>query len=212
MSTPCLRIFFKKSTRKMFIEQNLIFKQKINESNEFKSFRYSEKLYYIYKKKRKSKKVEINDQVSWKSNLKSNFNSLNFPLQFLQNLRTKVEEKLTEIKRTHHFDYETIDTTENRRLQNIEFINNFYLSTPDFTNFFGENNFDYSVIHECQNQFFLIPPKCKFFNKDIRELSNFLNSDVKYDLIVLDPAWKNRYIKRIKKSANKKRWVVGLEF
>lgn len=186
---------------------DVVFNCKLNESEAFKSYKYSEKLFYVFKNKRKFKSTEITDPVSRKLNSKSTSLTLitwfvlNFNFQFLLNLKQKVEDSLIEIKKSHKFELEDYNLIDQQKSENIEFINKFHQVSSEiiFRDFFGENNLDYSHMHTIQNQSFIIPPKCKFFNKDIRKMGEFLDANLKFDFVVADPCWKNRYIKRTKK-------------
>ena len=65
-----------------------------------------------------------------------------------------------------------------------------------------ENNSDFTVISEINGESYLIPPKCRFFNNDIKNIGKLLEENEKFDFIVLDPPWWNKYIRRAK-SVNK---------
>ncbi|XP_065078768.1 N(6)-adenine-specific methyltransferase METTL4 [Ochlerotatus camptorhynchus] len=67
----------------------------------------------------------------------------------------------------------------------------------------GGNNSQFVVTTTVSNMHYFIPPNCRFFNSDVRNLSNLLTCDEKFDFIVLDPPWWNKYIRRTK-AANKK--------
>lgn len=51
------------------------------------------------------------------------------------------------------------------------------------------------------NSKFLFPSNCRFFCKDIVELNDYLINE-KYDCILLDPPWWNKYIRRKKAKTN----------
>lgn len=62
----------------------------------------------------------------------------------------------------------------------------------------GENTLPHSIIMTSttnDNQY-LIPSKCKFYNRDIRNLDGIDLASQQYDLIVIDPPWWNKYIRR----------------
>lgn len=105
--------------------------------------------------------------------------------------------QLKDLKENVTFPSLTVDEVERQKSENIEFINKFSESQNlPFPDFFGENSSEIGIIHQLNNQKYLIPRKCRFFNKDIRYLSNYLD-DAKFDFVVIDPPWKNRYIKRV---------------
>lgn len=64
------------------------------------------------------------------------------------------------------------------------------------TNALGENsaNATYVTINDHN---FIFPAKCRFYCKNVSEISQFLN-DEQYNLIVLDPPWWNKYVRRKK--------------
>lgn len=102
--------------------------------------------------------------------------------------------------------FPSYDDTEIERYkeENIKRINTFYDLSDEIKDFRGENNLDYGKITSIGKCEFLIPPKCRFFNKRIEEISSFLPTTEKFDLIVMDPPWRSRYIKRLKKNCRKK--------
>lgn len=67
-----------------------------------------------------------------------------------------------------------------------------------FPKFHGQNPSTSPVVTTFVGRQFLIPPKSVFYNDDIRNLSNILPNGEKFDLIVLDPPWRNKYIRRLK--------------
>lgn len=60
----------------------------------------------------------------------------------------------------------------------------------------GENN-DQPTVRLINDQPYLFPENCKFYCKNVSQLNEHLG-DAKYDLIVLDPPWWNKYIRRKK--------------
>jgi hypothetical protein len=58
-------------------------------------------------------------------------------------------------------------------------------------------NPDGPIVKRIKNSDFLFPQNCKFYGKDVADMSTHL--DEKYDLIVLDPPWWNKYIRRKRK-------------
>lgn len=55
---------------------------------------------------------------------------------------------------------------------------------------------------------YIIPPNCIFFNKDINDIEDFMNNDIKYDVIVMDPPWRNKFIRRLNKHNPKKGYFM----
>ncbi|XP_031629152.1 N(6)-adenine-specific DNA methyltransferase METTL4 [Contarinia nasturtii] len=62
--------------------------------------------------------------------------------------------------------------------------------------FNGKNNFDRPVICEFNGEKHIIPANCSFSNADIQHIELKSND---YDLIVMDPPWWNKYIRRSRK-------------
>lgn len=60
----------------------------------------------------------------------------------------------------------------------------------------GENAMSHSIMTSTNGNQYLIPPKCKFYNRDIRDIDGIDLASQQYDLIVMDPPWWNKYIRR----------------
>ncbi|XP_036334046.1 N(6)-adenine-specific methyltransferase METTL4 [Rhagoletis pomonella] len=77
------------------------------------------------------------------------------------------------------------------------------ISTKDFPTFNGVNTTATYKRSRFGEHSYLIPPHCKFFNCDVMELSKLLPqlmpNSKRFDLIVLDPPWRNKYIRRLKR-------------
>lgn len=118
-------------------------------------------------------------------------------------IKTKVENFLTDCKKKKLFPLTDDANAEQMKKENIELMNKFYACSSDFGFFHGENNLNLGKVVTMGKNCFIIPPNCKFFNKKIQELESCLPpNDNKFDFIVIDPPWKNRYIKRVKKTTN----------
>ncbi|XP_055634862.1 N(6)-adenine-specific methyltransferase METTL4 [Toxorhynchites rutilus septentrionalis] len=94
---------------------------------------------------------------------------------------------------------------ELRNTSALEFVDAFtrtdrYDSSAHFE---GANNSRYIVMSEFSGQSYLIPPNCRFFNTDISKMAHLPLGDDKFDFIVIDPPWWNKYIRRVK-AANSK--------
>ena len=87
-----------------------------------------------------------------------------------------------------------------------EAVNGFLLSTSSLQ--------DQSLTIECLNEadsvvemkihgdLCIIPPRSKFYRHDVSSLNVLVNSNQKFPLIVMDPPWMNRFIKRKRKCGN----------
>lgn len=65
------------------------------------------------------------------------------------------------------------------------------------TLFNGENSNDNSIECELNGEPYLIPCNCRFYNKNILNIPDYLPLENQFDVIVLDPPWWNKYIRRI---------------
>lgn len=65
------------------------------------------------------------------------------------------------------------------------------------TAFNGANTLDHSIECEFNGETYLIPRNCRFFNKNVLELPDFLPLENQFEFIVMDPPWWNKYIRRI---------------
>ncbi|XP_003246632.1 methyltransferase-like protein 4 [Acyrthosiphon pisum] len=69
----------------------------------------------------------------------------------------------------------------------------FYESTSALKTFYGQN--PNPNLHTANG--YVFPPKCQFYCDNVFNMKNL--GDEKYDMILLDPPWTNKYIKRKKK-------------
>ncbi|XP_055849361.1 uncharacterized protein LOC129914236 [Episyrphus balteatus] len=69
-----------------------------------------------------------------------------------------------------------------------------------FPQFHGANTRNDFQKFTLNNREYLIPPQSRFFNHDLVKLQEIKTCLDKYDFIVLDPPWKNKYIRRLKKA------------
>lgn len=111
-----------------------------------------------------------------------------------------IKDFLTVCKSRNFFQQFNTDDIERYKTENIELMNQFYQCSNDFGEFRGENSLDTGVLTTINDMKYYIPPKCRFFNKNIKDISSFLPTSEKFDFIVIDPPWTNRYIKRLKKT------------
>ena len=150
------------------------------DNGEIVEYKLSEVLFNNFKRKQKEK-VEIASEM-----------------------KTKVVNFLTDCKKEKLFQLTNDENAEKMKKENVELMNKFYACSSDFGFFHGENNLSFGKVVTMGSKCFIIPPNCKFFNNKIKKLESCLppNDDNKFDFIVIDPPWKNRYIKRVKKKTN----------
>uniref|UniRef100_W8BSG3 Methyltransferase-like protein 4 n=1 Tax=Ceratitis capitata TaxID=7213 RepID=W8BSG3_CERCA len=78
------------------------------------------------------------------------------------------------------------------------------ISSEDFPKFNGTNATDAYQRCKFGVHSFIIPPRCKFYNNNVDELTKLLPQLMPtsefFDLIVLDPPWRNKYIRRLKRA------------
>lgn len=67
---------------------------------------------------------------------------------------------------------------------------------PPFHAFSGGNDSTEVILLKTNGRNHLIPPKCKYFNTDIEEFYANNNLAKAFDLIILDPPWWNKAVRR----------------
>ncbi|XP_049787305.1 N(6)-adenine-specific methyltransferase METTL4 [Schistocerca cancellata] len=79
----------------------------------------------------------------------------------------------------------------------------FYKENSDEQNktFHGANNQEFPIIVSHGEKKYVFPPRCMFFNNDISNLNQKLDVLGKFDLLLLDPPWWNKYIRRKKQKS-----------
>ncbi|XP_065169605.1 DNA N6-methyl methyltransferase [Atheta coriaria] len=75
-------------------------------------------------------------------------------------------------------------------------------------NFNGSNTFSHAITKNINAVDFLFPANCTFICNDARKLSDYLKPEEKFDVIVMDPPWTNKAIRR----KNKKQFTNGYSF
>lgn len=71
----------------------------------------------------------------------------------------------------------------------------------DIGSIIGENNRSEPVSVEIQQGNYIFPEKCKFYCSNVSDIMTHLG-DEKFDVILLDPPWWNKYIRRKKMKSN----------
>ena len=143
------------------------------------------------------------DNFKRKQKVKSK--SINIP-DDLKSLNDKIQVFLVACKSRNTFPSTDEHDIDNLKTLNVELMNKFYESSTEFGFFHGENNLNEGRVMMLNDSSFLIPPRCRFFNKKIEDIKTFLPESEanKFDFIVIDPPWTNRYIKRVKKNSSNK--------
>uniref|UniRef100_A0A182WFD6 Methyltransferase-like protein 4 n=1 Tax=Anopheles minimus TaxID=112268 RepID=A0A182WFD6_9DIPT len=82
----------------------------------------------------------------------------------------------------------------------LEFVDQFNTSTnyDGDKRFRGQNTTEQSIITEMDGEVFLIPPRVSFINSSVERFAEYIEQKETFDLIVLDPPWWNKYIRRVK--------------
>lgn len=78
----------------------------------------------------------------------------------------------------------------------LDLAKNIYTTTEKYPvpNSVGENQ-EGPILIQLLNTQFLFPRKCIFYCKDVLEMEHHLKGEL-YDLILLDPPWWNKYVRR----------------
>lgn len=69
------------------------------------------------------------------------------------------------------------------------------LSQPPFS---GGNSNILPIAAKCNSETYIFPPGCRFYCGNVKTLASSLSKDLKFDFILLDPPWWNKYIRRKK--------------
>lgn len=121
---------------------------------------------------------------------------LNICLQ-IEKLKEKTEKFLQICREKEHLlNHQSIEqiSPTNERLK--RFLNEWQsIEYPQLSSFSGGNDSTEVSVYKTNEQNYLIPPKCQFFNIDIKH-ANISNT---FDLMTLDPPWWNKYVRRSRK-------------
>lgn len=116
--------------------------------------------------------------------------------------KADVSPEITELKKTCTSLISKLKESIKNFEQDHEDCNSFarhWEEPTAFPQFHGANERNDFQIFTFENRDYLIPPHCRFFNHNLLNL-NELSSLEKYDFVVIDPPWRNKYIRRIKKA------------
>jgi len=109
---------------------------------------------------------------------------------------------IEEAKKLGHYSY--VPTLNDQKSSNAaaqDKVQSFYCNYPvsPLLRLHGENNLNQGLITQVNGESYLVPAECKFFCYDVKEIECKLDLLVHpYDLILLDPPWWNKYIRRKK--------------
>ncbi|XP_034237639.1 N(6)-adenine-specific methyltransferase METTL4 [Thrips palmi] len=108
------------------------------------------------------------------------------------------------VKGAQHLDYFTFIPSASDIMNNNKdarmLSENLYKETDDCIQapFNGENNTDEALLKRLGLQTFVFPPRCRFYCRDVGEMKDYVEPLGQFDLILLDPPWWNKYIRRKK--------------
>ncbi|RVE47752.1 hypothetical protein evm_007641 [Chilo suppressalis] len=110
--------------------------------------------------------------------------------KFKENLLCNTEDKIQK-------EFDDLTTKEVRELsQNLFEATIFHYAGKS-----GGNNSETSLRCKIENDYFFIPPKCRFYCNCVKV--QCANLYCKYDIIIADPPWWNKYIRRLKTANDK---------
>lgn len=109
---------------------------------------------------------------------------------------------IEEAKKLGHYCYvPTLNDRKNNNAVAQDKVQSFYCNYPasPLLRLHGENKLNQGLITQVNDESYLVPAECKFFCYDVKEIEHKLDLLVHpYDLILLDPPWWNKYIRRKK--------------
>ncbi|NXG68723.1 METL4 protein, partial [Baryphthengus martii] len=82
------------------------------------------------------------------------------------------------------------------------------LPEQDLLSCVTENSSDHARILVLMGQKYLVPPKSRFLLSDISRLQPLLDYKKKYDVIVIDPPWENKSVKRSNRYSHLSSWEI----
>lgn len=103
-------------------------------------------------------------------------------------------------------DFPSINENDHRPAQIIDEETS--ITEQDLLSCVTENNTDYAKIIHLMGQKYLVPPKSRFLLSDISCLQPLLNYENKYDVIVIDPPWQNKSVKRSNRYSHLSSWQI----
>ena len=122
-------------------------------------------------------------------------------------IEKSLTEVIKEVKNVGLFTYiPTLNDTKENNLTARDAANDFYINfkVSSALNLHGYNETEGSLITKVNGEDYIIPADCRFFSYDIKDITaklEFLSTP--YDLVLLDPPWWNKYIRRKKAKCEK---------
>ncbi|XP_059622008.1 N(6)-adenine-specific methyltransferase METTL4 [Phlebotomus argentipes] len=142
--------------------------------------------------------VESNDSATSSSNPKRKRRKLS-----KQEGNNEFEQRLKEFvgkcREAGHLEKSDDSATNASALEEASKVHNLGISHPILQ---GENKNLQCISTKIDEQEYLIPPECRFHQNDVRQMESFLPLGEEFDLVVMDPPWWNKYIRRVRR-ANK---------
>jgi N6-adenosine-specific RNA methylase IME4 len=155
-------------------------------------YRLSQKLFNNFKRKQKAK-ANNTDEEPTEIEIRTR--------NFLRDCRAK----------TFFHSTNNENEIDQQKSENIAMMNQFYKTNiNEVGELHGANKLSYGRVTSLSSVQYLIPPNCEFYNKRIEQIETFLPSNEanKFDFILIDPPWQNRYIKRLKKTRHERSYLM----
>lgn len=121
-------------------------------------------------------------------------------------IQEECSKAISEGKENKMFEETTTDFNEEARLASRNFYS--LSSHLNIEKICGRNDFDTAVIREVNNEKYVFPKHCEFFSFDVRQIEEKLPMNNRYDLILLDPPWWNKSIRRKKTAFAESRYTI----
>jgi hypothetical protein len=117
-------------------------------------------------------------------------------------VKQNAESLIEEGRKLGYFSY--VPTLSDRKSNNVaarDKAHSFFLTYPvsPTLRLHGENSSSQGLVTQVNHENYLVPAECKFFSYDVNEIEHKLHLlACPYDLVLLDPPWWNKYIRRKK--------------
>lgn len=121
-------------------------------------------------------------------------------LQCIEHVRKVYNQLVCEL--SHYFLLKTKDFSKSANRDALETSAKVYTESGEagVLNIVGSND-EQAKFVEINRFNFIFPSNCKFYCKDVSAINDYLSNE-QYDLIVLDPPWWNKYVRRKKAKTN----------